>query len=665
MRERIAPSETSGDLQGVYQLIPTRETNEPLRLSSMEFPPTTCSERWLRGDFTITPENNSYLDVWDIVVISALIFTAFAIPYQQTIVGSPSMAEIVANKAIDAIFTLDIALTFNVAFHKEATGSSSREVYERSPVEIAKRYMAWPFSNNMQAGWFWPDVLTVVPWDQVPFHVGINSDSIRIIRVLRLVRMLRLVRVLKLFKRWHTRSGFPYSVLTVMICASVTLMLLHWLACFWGHLGLSESDMDSTWLSNHLNEGSSREELTAFQVYTNALYLCTVVLTSVGFGDIVPSNGREEVLMIVTIFITGTTWAWVTANVVAVITNMDVFGTQFKQVMDDLNALMQKHGVDNSFKLKVRRHIHESYNIRREKHHHEALKWLSAGLLGEYAMRSGVEEVCKKFWYLRDLPEVVIIAVADEFEPILFSPGEFIMDRDSAYVIMRGTCISKGKVLSRDAVFGEDIILATETLRDTSCPRTVTFLEAMRIHRESLKTACAKFPVLDVRLRRAQLRLAVWRAFIRTAQKKLAQQKKSDKPVRISSWDTNYFEDEHMQEIRPVSSKELLKKRCVRSWALSVDKEAQAVAMQDDTRALIVAELKALREDVSKSHLGTERRWEEFDTRFKTVEKHLCDIDARVEELTRSQKQLAEQTMSVAPGTPNSQALGRTFKLRS
>eukprot|EP00427_Karlodinium_veneficum_P037810 CAMPEP_0169296342 /NCGR_PEP_ID=MMETSP1016-20121227/65097_1 /TAXON_ID=342587 /ORGANISM="Karlodinium micrum, Strain CCMP2283" /LENGTH=211 /DNA_ID=CAMNT_0009387743 /DNA_START=91 /DNA_END=723 /DNA_ORIENTATION=- len=210
-------------------------------------------------------------------------------------------------------------------------------------------------------------------------------------------------------------------------------------------IGLSGRTGESTWLLNHItkNDASSVDELTELQVYKNSLYLCTVVLTSVGFGDIVPTSGFEEVCMIGTMFFTGITWAWVVANVVAVITGMDVFGSIFNQTMDELNFLLADHNVDNSLKLRIRKHVHESYKLQRERHHHEAISWLSAGLQGELAMQSGVNAVCQRIWYLNGLPEEVIIELADEFQGALYSPSEIIMDHDSVSVIMRGACIKK------------------------------------------------------------------------------------------------------------------------------------------------------------------------------------------------------------------------------
>lgn len=625
----------------------------------------TCLDRWLLGEFTILPENNFLLDAWDMVVIAALLVTAVLLPFEVALVSTPSDLSQKASHVIDLVFTIDIILTFNVACVIEEKGAATCEVYERHPMKIARRYMAFPFSDNFQAGWFWPDVLTVLPWDLIArlgFFSGAVTEHVRLIRVLRLLRMLRLVRVVKLFKRWQIKSGFPFSAMRILTCASVTLLFCHWMACLWGHIGLHPGAHSTTWLANHLTAtagdtiSSLTTHLTSMEVYQNSLYLLVVVLTSVGFGDITPSNEMEEVAMTITMFFTGITWAWVVGNVVAVITNMDIFGTIFNQVMDDLNSLMSAHGVTNSLKLRVRRHIHESYKIQKELHHHESIKWLSPGLQGELAMQSGVDKVATQIWYLRGLPEEIIIELADEFKGDLWSPGEVIMDHDSLSVIIRGSCIRKGIMYKRDDIFGEDLILKSEHLRDTSCPRTLTFLEVMKLHRDSLIKASRKFPILDAKLRRAQIKLAIWRSFVRTAEQIRVQQKRlgiRSSQKRRSTWDAKFFGNSN-------GSKEVVNAAVkLESWAASMtdsqefaSKESPTAKFEDISQQ-ILEELADIKRSTQDTRTECELRWSAFDKRFTTVEMRLDDMAAQLMQMSAKQAEQVDR-QPPSPTSPSS-----------
>eukprot|EP00927_Polykrikos_kofoidii_P060565 TRINITY_DN55509_c0_g1_i1.p1 TRINITY_DN55509_c0_g1~~TRINITY_DN55509_c0_g1_i1.p1 ORF type:complete len:723 (-),score=104.76 TRINITY_DN55509_c0_g1_i1:118-2190(-) len=532
------------------------QTEVPVRRSAYEetLHRSDQFDKWLDGKYTIVPEGNAWLDIWDTCVMVALLFTASWIPFEVSLCdGAPPGPILLMTKVFDCIFVIDIVLTFNVAYVVSGAAGIAQALdpYERRPLAIARYYMSFPFTDGMRAGWFWPDLCTVIPWEDMTSAEKMRS--VRIVRVFRLVRMLRLVRVIKFFKRCQMSSGVSFSFLTILKCFGVALLLVHWLACFWAHLGklphhpgaTPEGEEATSWLSVYrAGLGHKVEDLSALQIYADSLYWTTVVLTTVGFGDVTPKTGVEVVLTIAIVFCTGITWAWVVANVVNVITNSDVFGTQFNQVMDDVNSELQTCGINRALRLRIRRHIHESFDVQRRRHHQHALHWLSQGLQGELAIATGMEQVLNKIWYFQELDLPVMIELADEFKGQLFSPNEMIMDFTSASVIMRGSCIRRGRMLTRDAVIGEDVILVSLALRDMSSPRTLTFVETMSIHREKMREACIKFPDFDRRMRRAQIKLAMWRSFVLTARQRknrMSNRAKSKKSVNVKLWEEKFF----------------------------------------------------------------------------------------------------------------------------
>jgi len=220
-------------------------------------------------------------------------------------------------------------------------------------------------------------------------------------------------------------------------------------------------------------------------------------------------------------FFLGILWAWVLANLVNEITNMDAFSTESHQLMDDLNLLMEHRALDTKLRHRLRKHLYESFTVHRQRHQQRTVRWLSAGLQGEIAVASGVDKACDCVWYLRNLPETVLIDVAQRFVGEMFSPNEFVRDRYSVMVIRKGTLIRRGKILTRDSVIGEDMILTTEVLLDTGSPRTLTFVEAMTLSRNDLVAVCEAHPDFDRRMRRAQIKLALWRAFVQAANNQL------------------------------------------------------------------------------------------------------------------------------------------------
>jgi len=478
----------------------------------------SCFQRWRDGSFTIVPEETPFLDVWDIIVILALGVTAVVLPFEVALLTQTTMALRWFNIIVDTIFAVDIVVTFNVAY--SVVHSMSKDSYERAPLKIAKQYMAFPFSQNFTAGWFWPDVLTVIPWEM--FYA--EGEPLHLIRILRLIRMFRLIRVVKLFNRWHTHFGFSFALVNVTRCITITLITVHWLACCWACLGISQysnGTPTSSWLNHWLqirNDPRDVESLTPFEVYNLALYFAVMTLTTVGLGDILPQTQLEVSVASAIMLLTGFEWAWIVGCVVHIIMSMDAFGGLFNQLMDDMNLLMQARGVSLDLRHRLRKYLHEAFNVHRQRHQQSTIKWLSHGLQGELALASGVHDVCDCVFYLRNLTTEVLVDIALHWLANMFSPDELITEKSSVSVIRKGFCLKMFKLLGRDAVIGHDMILATERLRDSACARTITFVEVQTLNREDLFSVCERHADFNRRIRKYQIKLALWRGFIHKAQ---------------------------------------------------------------------------------------------------------------------------------------------------
>lgn len=512
---KVLPTDTAPH----YTLVPDHDEDEIVRSSTKEEMLMTHFQMFKEGKYTIVPENNILLDIWDMLVISALFLTAILLPYDVALFTVQPTLFLVVNRAIDVIFLCDIVLGFCVAY--ETHDATSLDSYERAPTKIARYYLSCPFTDNLKAGWFWPDALTIMPWDALVSsnaYMSSKMGSVRMIRVLRLLRMFRLVRVVKLFKRWHTHMGYSYAMLEVLRTLVLTTLIVHWLACLWAALGVNGRPGEDTWLSYKLKlEGKYLEDLQALEVYNSALCFSMEILTTVGLGDVGPQTNLETFVTTVSMLFTGLVWAWVVATFVNILTNMDIFKVRFNQLMDDLNGIMHTRNLQPNLRWRLRKYLHEAFYVHRQRHQQETIRWLSAGLQGELAIQSGVDKVCHCVWYLRDLTPGVLVDIAHLFVSDMFSPNEFLQDKTTLSVVRKGTCFYKGRFVTRDAVIGEDMILVSEHLMDRNIPRTITFVEVMSLSRDSLATVCEKHHDFNRKIRRAQIKLAVWRSLVHEA----------------------------------------------------------------------------------------------------------------------------------------------------
>lgn len=620
-----------------YSLVPDADEDDDDFWYEYEYAQrrVSCCERWARGDFTILPENNTFLDLWDVMVISALFTTAFVVPFEVALYEkSPPFCNKLS-RCIDVIFAIDIILTFNVAY--PITNPLAKDFYEKAPCKIAKQYMAVPFTDKFRAGWFWPDLATILPWEllhkvyqkifrkvvgkqggTVPGDDASYINEIRLVRVLRLVRMFRLVRVVKLVKRWRSQIGFSSAILDVAKCFLCTLLALHWFACLWSYLGVVQ---EGSWLDVRCDmRGYTREDLTRFDIYNFALYFCTMILTTVGLGDILPTTPVEIAMGTFTMLSTGIMWAWVLASIVNVITNSDAFKTHYSQLMDDLNTLMETRGVSNNLRVRLRKYLEEAEHVHRLRHQRKSVAGVTRGLQGELAVEAGVGEVCECVWYLRNVTHPVLIDLSQHFTPDMYCPGEFLSEENTTMVMRRGTSFHKGRVLVRDAVVGEDMILVSAHLRETWCPRALSFVEVMKLKRIDLVEVCERHVEFSRRLRRAQIKLAVWRAFIATGKAELAR-RKAAREMPKKAWSKTIMWGEDSTTPRMLLDDGRAQPAVKAFNQETFERNQVVLAPSGDSNAQLILELRSLGMRIEESSAGLKRQLDNLDNRINMVER--------------------------------------------
>ena len=109
-------------------------------------------------------------------------------------------------------------------------------------------------------------------------------------------------------------------------------------------------------------------------------------LTSIGYGDIVPESSTERIIVTGLMIVGGLVWAIILGNVAGLFSVLCKEDFHFGVVMDDLNAAMIDHGVNNSMRSRMRVFMHRARRTLRRKDFSEALDLLSPGMQGEYSL---------------------------------------------------------------------------------------------------------------------------------------------------------------------------------------------------------------------------------------------------------------------------------------
>jgi hypothetical protein len=177
----------------------------------------------------ILPTNKAKM-VWDIITIVLLVYTATFVPFKLSFLDNSSMAILVIDYIVDALFALDILVNFLTAFFNQ----NGELVTDRCKI-----------ASNYLKSWFLFDFLVCFPFQLV--LPGSSSNQYNgLVRLVKLPRLYRMFRILKLFKLLKSlKKSNPYaekmffkllihSGRTRLISTLFVLMLfIHLLSCTW------------------------------------------------------------------------------------------------------------------------------------------------------------------------------------------------------------------------------------------------------------------------------------------------------------------------------------------------------------------------------------------------------------------------------------------------
>ena len=246
--------------------------------------------------------------IWDLCNLVLLIYSVFEIPYslsfqQSSCVDSEGDN---VNLFIDAFFMTDVVLSFFTAYMDEESG-----VMEVQIPAIVSHYLK---------GWFLFDLVSSLPWDRI-FCAFVHYDDSnglysRIIKIFRFIKILRFVRMLRVAKRLQESLGhWAGDSLRIIKFVGVLLLCGHISACIWYAI----IDLNSCYIPASQIPGASVvcgcdssviecQEWNwmikydpvifagndAISRYLISVYYAIVTLTTLGYGEVVPTNQVER-----------------------------------------------------------------------------------------------------------------------------------------------------------------------------------------------------------------------------------------------------------------------------------------------------------------------------------------------------------------------------------
>jgi len=416
------------------------------------------------------PETSQFLEVWDFFFLFILAIIAVMIPLEVAFVTyDDELCHPGWRFTLDAILLADMSLQSFIAYPDKKCPSR----YIKDPRMITINYLKT---------WFVVDLISTFPCHAV--ERGRMPE-------IRLVRMLRLHSIFPILSRRQVRVGISYAALSLLKFVCGLTFTCHWMACCWAGVAYEVSD-EYTWLKavEAAKGGLKATYHSRSGIYCLSLYWAIMTLTSIGYGDITPQTEKEYLVASLCMLAMATVWAFVIGQMCAVVSTLLPHDVAFKRTMDDLNWLLKDSQMPEPLRMKLRRYFIESRSLCRLHEQKAIIAQMSPMLQGEVSEQL-VDEWIHKVPYVKAMSADALAQVARKLKPMLFAPTEAISGERSLYIIRRGVCMRGGRILVTGDVWGKDMILSNELLRDNSQARSLSYLEVLVLRHLDLRDSVA------------------------------------------------------------------------------------------------------------------------------------------------------------------------------
>lgn len=246
--------------------------------------------------FIIMPRHRWKM-AWDLLIAIFVLLVMMIIPAELAFSVDDDRSSVEFDVVVNVLFIIDLVLTFFSVYY-----SNSHEAYVISRTLIAQHYVT--------SFWFYIDVISSIPLGIIIYAAGpsaksrVASFALSLVRVLKLFRMLRMFKLNQNTQHMEDLLGVSPLVLSLIKTLVKTYMIAHWMACIWW--GATTVISNTPWYTNYGPDGMIYGRLAGEKAraqYLVSLYYIFTTLTTVGYGDVRPTNLQERILGIFLAFL--------------------------------------------------------------------------------------------------------------------------------------------------------------------------------------------------------------------------------------------------------------------------------------------------------------------------------------------------------------------------
>jgi CRP-like cAMP-binding protein len=276
---------------------------------------------------------------WDFIIMFLLFYIALVLPYNLGFQRNKSKAAEAVDLIIDMFFVVDVILNFRTAYyHNDALVMDGQRIF-------------WNYVKT----WATLDILTCVPLENITAGVLPDMQPAKLVKIGKVVKVGKLLRLSKLKNVFQDSEVMEYfedkifttahqAMMRVLGMVLTLIIICHWLACGAGMVG-------DKWMLTAEPGGHKLK-------YEHALYWAMMTLTTVGYGDIVPSGTGERFYTIGAMIIGGCFYGFMIGKISSTIAARDLNAAAFTERMQLVHSWLEYHSeIPRSLRRRIKKYF--------------------------------------------------------------------------------------------------------------------------------------------------------------------------------------------------------------------------------------------------------------------------------------------------------------------
>ncbi len=409
--------------------------------------------------------NNLPIRIWRTVIVISTVILAIYIPLKLVLNLEYKIQYEIVSWLITIIYTADIFVNY---FNQKKEAQIRIELNTVKP-------------NNGFSIRLLIDIISAIPF-------GIITGT----GVLELLRLIKFVRVADYMHELRQRLLKVSDYLSLAFFVFWLIFLTHWLTC--------------GWLAIH-NQQAGLDNVTK---YMKSLFWCVETLTTVGYGETIPSTNYQILYSIVVMLFGVAVYGFVIGNVASILSKRDPAKVHYMHNIEGLKSFVKFRKLPFSLQKRIRDYYAYIWKQRLGFDESVFLSTLPSNLRNEVSLQLK-RELLEKIPLFKGVSDKFLNEVSLHLRPEVFTPGDFIFRKGDSgnemFLIIKGSL----EVLSEDGksavntlsdgdFFGE-IALFTNNPRTASI-RTVTYSDLYILDKQVFNHIIKDYPEIASKIRK-------------------------------------------------------------------------------------------------------------------------------------------------------------------